>query len=101
VSIHHALPEVTPPQVAIEGEVQWSMSGRFDPVTQTQLPGTTIAVRYGIENYFVPEGEGRDLEVRRDDGNVVDIRVAVDKRGNAGIKAVLVNGEERHVETLF
>jgi uncharacterized membrane-anchored protein len=57
-------------------------------------------VRYGIENYFVPEGEGRALEQPEEDEEVT-ILVAVDRYGNAGIKAVLVNGEVRYEERLF
>ncbi len=59
-----------------------------------------IAVRYGIENYFVPEGEGRALERPRAEERV-DILVAVDRFGGAGIKGVLVNGELRYQEKLL
>lgn len=100
VSIHRERPSVTPPQVFIKGRVRWAMETHWDPETQTHVPGASIHVRYGIENYFVPEGEGKDLELRPS-GELIDIRVAVAKRGNSGIKAVLVNGEERYVETLF
>ena len=34
-------------------------------------------------------------------GETVSIRVVVDKYGNPGIKAVLVNGKERYVEQLL
>ena len=67
---------------------------KFEPVEEIR-----IVVRYGIENYFVPEGEGRYLE--RGDIGKVDIRVAVDTFGNVGIKAVLLNDEELYVESLL
>jgi uncharacterized membrane-anchored protein len=57
-------------------------------------------VRYGIEHYFVPEGEGRALE-QPAEVEEISILVAVDSAGNAGIKAVLVNGEVRYEERLF
>ena len=63
-------------------------------------PIKTINVKYGIENYFVPEGEGRVLE-RPKPGETVSIRLVVDRNGNAAIKAVLVNGVERYVERLY
>ncbi|MFQ5953689.1 MAG: GDYXXLXY domain-containing protein [Kiloniellales bacterium] len=89
VSIHRERPPASPDHVAIKGEVvpTW---GRWTP----------ISIRYGIENYFIPEGEGRELE-RPTQGEEVSVLVAVDRFGNAGIKAVLVNGEPRYVETLF
>ena len=88
VSIHHDRPEVPAQHVAIKGEVGYSTSQH------------ETSVRYGIENYFVPEGEGRALE-RPAEGEEVSLLVAVDRAGNAGIKAVLVNGEVRYEESLF
>ena len=47
---------------------------------------------YGIESYFVPEGEGRELEGKMR-GNVssVSVEVVVDSSGNALIKKVYVD----------
>lgn len=59
-----------------------------------------VRVKYGIENYFVPEGEGRAIE-RPSAGEKISIEVAVDRCGNAGIRAVLINGKPRYVERLF
>lgn len=101
VSVHHEKPESG---LAIKGKVQFVRSTTWDPEAGTSIPRASLAMRYGIENYFVPENTGRELEIRRQaDGqeNRVDIRVAVDSFGKAGIKAVLVNGEERYVERLF
>jgi uncharacterized membrane-anchored protein len=88
VSIHHLRPEVPAQHVGIKGKVGYSSSRQ------------ETSVRYGIENYFVPEGEGRALE-RPAEGEEVSLLVAVDRAGNAGIKAVLVNGEVRYEERLF
>lgn len=96
VAVHHAKPEPEAGQVVIKGRVAYRM--RADNAGNGPL-----RLSYGIENYFVPEGTGRELELRWTDeqDKRVDIRVAVDAAGNAGIKAVLVNGEERYVETLL
>jgi uncharacterized membrane-anchored protein len=59
-----------------------------------------VRVKFGIENYFVPEGAGRAIE-RPAEGEKVSIEVAVDRFGNAGIRAVLINGVPRYIETLF
>lgn len=64
-----------------------------------ELRGAQLDVHYLIEDYFVPEGEGRALEDTA--AGQVDILVAVDKYGRAGILAVFVNGEKRYAETLF
>lgn len=99
VSAHKDKPEITNDQVMIKGEMQHQQIQNWNVDTRESEPVNWINVRYGIENYFVPEGEGRYLE-RRDIGKV-DIRVAVDKSGNVGIKAVLVNDEEQYVESLL
>jgi len=87
VSAHRERPAVPRDHVAIKGEVQRALGGE-------------IFVRYGIESYFIPEGEGRELE-RPAPGEEISILVAVDRFGNAGIKAVLINGQPRYVEKLF
>lgn len=99
ISAHTDKPEINNDQVMIKGEVQYIREQAWIQEQNEFVPAKLINVRYGIENYFVPEGEGRYLE-RRDIGKV-DIRVAVDKSGNVGIKAVLVNDEEQYVESLF
>ena len=94
VSIHHERPAYGPDSVIIRGEAQYS---------GVWIGGESrdgINIRYGIENYFVPEGEGMALE-RPAEGEVVSILVAVDDSGTAGIKGVLVNGQLRYEETLF
>ena len=59
-----------------------------------------LSVTYGIENYFVPEGEGLKLE-RPQEGDKVTLEIALDDKGKAAIKALLVNGVRQYEETLF
>ena len=101
VSVHHEMPESD--GTVIKGKISHVQGGRWNPDTQQREDGRFLNVKYGIENYFVPEGTGRELELRFSEQGEkrIDIRVAVDGRGNSGIKAVLVNGEEKYVETLF
>jgi len=73
--------------VVLRGEVERNSMG-------------TIRVSYGIESYFVPEGEGRTLERPAADEKV-SIEVAVDSWGKAAIHSVRINGTVRYVETLF
>ncbi len=53
-----------------------------------------IRVEYGIESYFVPEGRGREIETQQWKGKGVDVRVILDRWGNAIIKDLLIDGEK-------
>lgn len=57
-------------------------------------------VAYNLEQFFVPEGTGRDLENLRNDQRMsVDVAVAED--GRAALKRLLVDGEVRFEEGLY
>lgn len=60
----------------------------------------TVQVRYNIEKYFVPEGQGLELEHARNDGKV-RIVAAVSPSGRAAIKRLLVDGKPVYDEPLF
>lgn len=54
-----------------------------------------IRVEYGIESYFVPEGKGIEIEHQQWTGREgVDVKVVIDKYGNAVIKSLLIDGKE-------
>ncbi|MGH6622300.1 MAG: GDYXXLXY domain-containing protein [Alphaproteobacteria bacterium] len=89
VSVHSARPAPRAGTVVIKGEIGYVGSG-----------AKAVEMRYGIEEYFVPEGEGREIERSRQGGKV-SMLVAVDRFGNAGIKAVLIDGVTRYEEKLF
>ena len=55
-----------------------------------------IMAEYGIESYFVPEGQGD--KIQRQARGDVDIKVAIDKFGNAVIKQILIEGKEVQFE---
>jgi uncharacterized membrane-anchored protein len=66
-------------------------------------PGAATAwvqVRYGIESYFVPEGQGRKLEDLARSKKLATL-VAVDARGNAAIKGLIIDGVLQYEEPLF
>jgi uncharacterized membrane-anchored protein len=96
-AVYHAPPA---DRVALRGEVQYVGEHRWNPETRSNEAVRHLSVRYGIEDYFVPEGEGRALE-RPQAGETVSLRVAVDRFGNGAIQALLINGVERYRETLF
>lgn len=82
---------VAPNQVVLRGKVINTWPG---------VASDTSDVRFGIESYFVPEGEGKVLEdkVRTGDLKVV---VAVDESGKAAIKGLVLDGNVRYDEPLF
>lgn len=101
VAVHQSYPDVGPQQKVIRGRVHYVNGNRYRRHRKLLAEDIrSINIRYGIENYFVPEGEGRELE-RRVPEREISIQVAVDSFGRAGIKAVLFNGQEEYVESLF
>jgi uncharacterized membrane-anchored protein len=61
---------------------------------------TSIRVDYGIESFYVPEGEGRNLEQAPADGRL-SIDVSVSKGGTAQIKSLLLDGKPVYDEPLY
>ena len=59
--------------------------------TIKNVQGSRLNIEYGIESYFVPEGKGREIERLR--GRNLEVKVAVDKLGNAVIKDLLIDGK--------
>ena len=57
-------------------------------------------VRYGIEQYFVPHGEGPRLEALARDKKLAAL-IAVDASGNAAIKGLLIDGRLQYEEPLL
>lgn len=99
VSVHHHAPPRKTDEIQLIGEVQYASSNFWNPETRQNENKANVQVRYGIENYFVPEGEGRKLERPATDEKL-SVQVAVDQFGAAGIKAILLNGKPRYVESL-
>lgn len=72
-------------QVALKGRVLWYYQ-ELGPEPKLEL-----AVRYGIERFYVPEGQGRELENRRPE---LSVEVKVDRFGRAGLSRVFLDGKE-------
>lgn len=105
LGVYRQMPKAQSGQVVIKGKVRYSYTRCRQKKEDTQKKQDKYAcqlvqVKYGVENYYVPEGEGRELE-RPKAGETVTIRLVVDHYGNAAIKAVLVNGVARYVEKVF
>lgn len=57
-------------------------------------------VDYNLEKFFVPEGEGLELEKLRNDQRI-QVDVALADNGRAALKRLLVDGEIKYEEKMF
>jgi uncharacterized membrane-anchored protein len=96
VSVHREPVAVTAPDVVILGRV---VSGANCGGDQ-RVFCDRLQLNYGIERYFVQEGEGRQVEQARRDGQVT-IVASVTAAGRAAIKRLLVDGKPVYDEPLF
>ena len=67
----------------------------------TRLTGDErLAVQYGIERYYVPEGEGRVLEQARN-AALLSVAAKVSAAGTAQIRTLLLDGKPIYQEPLY
>jgi uncharacterized membrane-anchored protein len=96
VSVHAEPVAVAAPDVLIRGRLAYGTScGSAGRAFCDKL-----TVHYGLESYFVPEGEGKKLEQAR---NQQKLRVvaAVLPSGRAAIKRLLLDGQPVYEEPLY
>lgn len=62
--------------------------------------GGTLFATYGIERYYVPDGEGRVIEDGRNDRRV-SVAARVSQDGVAQIRALMLDGEPLYEEPLY
>jgi len=73
--------------VTLQGRVEWVDDWDGGP----DNPVGTVQIRYGIEQFYVPQGQGRDLETRLEQ---MSVRALVDRFGRAALSKVYLDGEE-------
>ncbi|WP_104667292.1 GDYXXLXY domain-containing protein [Ensifer adhaerens] len=61
---------------------------------------SSVDVEYGIERFYVPEGEGRTLEEARN-AQALSVNIRVDAKGKAQIREIAVNGSPVYEEPLY
>lgn len=59
-----------------------------------------LTVSYGIERFYVPEGEGRPIEDGRNEGRI-SVAARVSENGQAQIRALMLDGEPLYEEPLY
>lgn len=85
--------DVAPEEVVLRGRVRQIYAGAAGE-------GPSIVARYGIETYFVPEGEGKVLEKQVLERSIKAI-LAVGSNGEAALKGLIVDGERREHPPIF
>ncbi|UWU92487.1 GDYXXLXY domain-containing protein [Bradyrhizobium sp. CB1015] len=94
VSVHAEPVAVASPEILIRGRVSYTC-GTTSPAFCDKL-----TIKYGLESYFVPEGEGRTLEQARNQQKL-RIVAAVLPSGRAAIKRLLLDGKGVYEEPLY
>ena len=94
VSAHAEPVPVTAPEVLIRGRVSYSCGSHIRTFCDK------LTVKYGLESYFVPEGEGGKLEQARNQQKL-RIVAAVLPSGRAAIKRLLLDGQPVYEEPLY
>jgi hypothetical protein len=98
VSVHAAPVEVASNEVLIRGHLSGGAYCLGGPV-HASAP-CTLELRYGIESYFVPEGEGEKIEAARN-AKKLAVVAAVTPSGRAAIRRLMIDGEPVYDEPWF
>jgi uncharacterized membrane-anchored protein len=96
VSVHTDAVAVKSPEVLIPGRVLYGASCGSD----NRAFCDKLQVRYNLESYFVPEGEGKKLEEARNQRKLTVV-AAVLPSGRAAIKRLLIDGQPVYEEPWF
>lgn len=86
------LPAATPERPVLRGRVRSGFCAALDQCKR-------ISIDYGLESYFVPEGQGCVLETMRKER--LQVVAAVTSDGHARIKRLLVDGKMIYEEPPF
>ncbi len=85
--------DVSASEIVLRGRVQTTYPG-------AEGKGYTLNARYGIETYFVPEGEGKLIEKQVLEKSVKAI-VAVGADGEAALKGLIIDGVRSEHPPIF
>jgi uncharacterized membrane-anchored protein len=96
VSVHAAPVPVADGEVLIRGRA----IGGANCGPDHRLFCERLQVNYGIERYFVPQDEGKEIERSRNQGKV-SVVAAVTPAGRAAIKRLLLDGKPVYDEPMF
>jgi hypothetical protein len=93
VAISAERPVISGDDIVIAGVVSASSTCPLNEagVRDCKLGSRAIGVRYGLESYFVPEGEGKKIEATP--RALLEVVAAVAPSGQAAIKRLLIDGK--------
>lgn len=93
VAISAERPAVSGTEIIISGVVSAASTCQLNEagVSDCKLGRRAVGVRYGLESYFVPEGEGKNIEFTPK--ALLEVVAAVAPAGQAAIKRLLIDGK--------
>ena len=93
VAISAERPPVSGTDILIAGVVSAASTCQLNEagVSDCKLGRRAVGVRYGLESYFVPEGEGKKIELTPK--ALLEVVAAVAPSGQAAIKRLLIDGK--------
>jgi uncharacterized membrane-anchored protein len=92
VAVWQKMPEG---KTAIRGTISY-----WSTPTGCEKDCSVLSVDYNLEKFFVPQGEGLELEKLRNDQRI-QVDVAVSDNGRAALKRLRVDGQVKYEETMF
>lgn len=92
VAISASLPATTGNDIVIAGFVTSTSVCRLNDAgnRDCKLGTNAVGVRYGLESYFVPQGEGKKIELM--EKARLEVVAAVAPSGQAAVKRLLIDG---------
>lgn len=96
--VSHERPATSGDTVVIAGRVTSTSACALNDAGELDCNGERrrLRIAYGIESYFVPQGEGRAIETT--DKARIEVVVAVSGSGEAAIKRLLIDGKPVYAE---
>jgi uncharacterized membrane-anchored protein len=93
VAISAERPAVSGTDIVISGVVSAASTCQLNEagVSDCKLGRRAVGVRYGLESYFVPEGEGKKIELTP--RALLEVVAAIAPSGQAAIKRLLIDGK--------
>jgi uncharacterized membrane-anchored protein len=93
VAISAERPAVSGTDIVISGVVSVPSTCPLNEtgVRDCKLGSRAVGVRYGLESYFVPEGEGKKIELTPK--ALLEVVAAIAPSGQAAIKRLLIDGK--------
>lgn len=69
-------------------------------IDRERAKDVTLALQFGIERYYVPEGEGLEIESARNEGRTT-VAVRISQSGEAQIARLMIDGKTLYSEPMY